>query len=131
MSRDAIHTTLAPSPTGAYSQAVVAGSFIFTAGVGPLDPASGQVVGETVEEQTHRVLASIREILAEAGATLADVVKTTVHLHDLNRDFSGFNLAYREFFADPYPVRTTVGSTLNGILVEIDVVAVKPDSLGS
>ena len=126
MSIQAVRTEKAPKPAGPYSQAIVAGPLIFTAGVGPIDPISGQVVGETVEEQTRHVLKSLEAILSEAGATFRDVVKTTVHLQNLSRDFAGFNRAYGEFFAEPYPVRTTVGSTLNGILVEIDMVALKP-----
>jgi len=122
----AVRTDQAPKPAGPYSHAVIAGPLIFTAGVGPIDPATGEVVGETVEEQTRRVLKSLQAILAEAGATLSDVVKTTVHLQHLSRDFPGFNRSYGEFFSEPYPVRTTVGSTLNGILVEIDVTAIKP-----
>lgn len=127
MSVQAVHTEKAPKPAGPYSQAIIVGPLIFTAGVGPIDPVSGRVVGETVGEQTRHVLKSLEAILAEAGATFRDVAKTTVHLHNLSRDFADFNHAYGEFFAEPYPVRTTVGSTLNRILVEIDMVAFKPD----
>lgn len=119
----AINTSKAPVPGGAYSQGIHAGSAFFTAGVGPIDPATGKVIGETIEEQTHHVMESLRAILAEAGLGFEHVVKTTVHLQNLTRDFAGFNRTYSEFFTEPYPVRTTVGSTLNGILVEIDLVA--------
>lgn len=123
MSLKSIHSPNAPKPVGPYSQAITTGPLIFTAGVGPLDPDTGAVVGSTVEEQTRHVLRCLSAILEAAGLTLGDVVKTTVHLQDLSRDFAGFNRVYGEFFSEPYPVRTTVGSTLNGILVEIDMVA--------
>jgi enamine deaminase RidA (YjgF/YER057c/UK114 family) len=79
-----------------------------------------------VGEQTRQVLRNVQAILAERGLTLDDCVKTTVHLADL-ADFAEFNEAYKEFFTEPYPVRTTVGSQLANILVEIDVVAALPE----
>lgn len=122
----AIHTSKAPAPGGAYSQALQAGPIVFTAGLGPIDPQSGRVVGETIEEQTRQVMLNLRAILEEAGLGFDSVVKTTVHLQHLDRDFAGFNQTYRSFLQPPYPVRTTVGSTLKGILVEIDLVALVP-----
>lgn len=123
MSSPAIRTDAAPAPVGAYSQARVAGPFVFTAGMGPLDPATGQVMGEDVATQTALVLDHLESILTAAGMGLDNVVKVTVHLQHLDRDFAEFNRVYRTRFGDPLPARTTVGSTLNGILVEIDVVA--------
>ena len=117
-----IQTTNAPSPGGAYSQALRVGDFVYTAGMGPWHPATKQVVGETIEEQTTQTLENIKAILTEAGLGMDAVVKTTVHLSDLSL-FSRFNETYTRFFPDPKPVRTTVGSILSGILVEIDVVA--------
>ncbi len=124
MTKSAISTAGAPQPAGPYSQGIVAGGFLYTAGFGPQDPATG-VVPEGVAEQTRQVLRNVSAVLAERGLTLEDCVKTTVHLADL-ADFAEFNEAYQEFFAPPYPVRTTVGSQLASILVEIDVVAVLP-----
>jgi len=120
----AVHTANAPQPGGPYSQAIAANGFLFTAGFGPQDPVTGQVA-PTVGEQTRQVLRNINAVLAERGVTLHDAVKTTVHLADL-ADFAEFNKAYQEFFAAPYPARTTVGSQLMGILVEIDVVVALP-----
>jgi 2-iminobutanoate/2-iminopropanoate deaminase len=91
--------------------------------MGPLDPATGQVMGEDVATQTALVLDHLESILTAAGMGLDNVVKVTVHLQHLDRDFAEFNRVYRTRFGDPLPARTTVGSTLNGILVEIDVVA--------
>lgn len=122
MMKQQIETPNAPAPGGAYSQALRVGNFVYTAGMGPWHPATKQVIGETIEEQTIHTLENIKAILAQAGLGMEDVVKTTVHLSDLSL-FSRFNETYARFFPDPKPVRTTVGSTLLGILVEIDVVA--------
>lgn len=121
----AISTHLAPPPGGCYSQAVEIGSLIFTAGLGPHDPATGGVVGATIEEQTARTLESIQAVLIEAGASLRDVVKVTAHLSDPERDFVGYDHVYQSYFQEPYPARTTVGSVLIGALIEVDVVAVR------
>ena len=124
MTKTAIRTTNAPQPAGPYSQGIVANGFLYTAGFGPQDPANG-AVPDDVAEQTRQVLRNVSAVLSEHGLSLNDCVKTTVHLADL-ADFAEFNEAYKEFFAEPYPVRTTVGSQLANILVEIDVVAVLP-----
>jgi 2-iminobutanoate/2-iminopropanoate deaminase len=118
----------APTPAGPYSHAVAANGFLYTAGFGPVDPASGRIVGDDVGEQTRQVLRNVGTVLAAAGLSFKDVVKSTVHLADVARDFAAFNAAYAEFFTDGYPVRTTVGSTLPNILVEIDVVAALPEA---
>ncbi|MFF2998686.1 RidA family protein [Streptomyces sp. NPDC057950] len=126
MRKEAVRTGAAPRPAGAYSQGVVAGGFLYTAGFGPQDPRTGRAP-EGVADQTRQVLGNVRAVLAERGLSLHDVVKVTVHLQELRRDFAEFDAAYRPFFTEPYPVRTTVGSDLMNILVEIDVVAVLPD----
>jgi 2-iminobutanoate/2-iminopropanoate deaminase len=115
-------TARAPKPVGAYSQGVLAGNFLFTAGQGPVDPDSGRVLGETVEEQTLATLTNILRIVEAAGGSVRDIVKVTAHLLDLD-DFAAYDRAYREFFGGWLPARTTVGSSLNGILVEIEAVA--------
>ena len=117
-----VQTSHAPTPVGPYSQALKAGDFVFVAGQGSIDPSTQKVIGETIEEQTTQTLLNIKAILEAAGAELADVVKVTVHLSDLAL-FSRFNAVYTGYFSDPKPVRTTVGSQLPGILVEIDVIA--------
>ena len=123
--KKAILTPNAPTPGGPYSQGIVVNGFLFTAGFRPQDPATGTMVDD-VAGQTRQVLKNIMAVLDAQGVSMNDVVKTTVHLQHLARDFPEFNVAYSEFFSEPYPVRTTVGSTLGGILVEIDVVAVLP-----
>jgi reactive intermediate/imine deaminase len=126
MTKRIVTTPNAPAPAGAYSQAIVVegnGKVVFAAGTLPLDPVTGKVSGETIEEQTEQVLRNIEAILKEAGASLTDVVKVTVHLDDVRR-FSGFNSVYEKFFSGPKPARTTVGSQLGlDVMVEIDVIA--------
>lgn len=112
-----------PPPAGAYSQVVTAGGLAWTAGFGPQNPDTGEVP-EGITAQTSQVLGNVRDALAGAGLTLADVVKVTTHLQHLKRDFAAYDAEYRTWFSEPYPVRTTVGSDLMDILVEIDVVAV-------
>ncbi|MEU5525162.1 Rid family hydrolase [Streptomyces sp. NPDC047860] len=126
MAKHEVRTEAAPQPAGAYSQGIAAGGFLYTAGFGPQNPKTGEVAA-TVGEQTAQVLRNIQAVLAEHGATLDDVVKSTVHLQHLKRDFAEYNAAYEAFFSKPYPVRTTVGSDLYDILVEIDVVAKLPE----
>ena len=116
-----IRTDRSPDPIGPYSQGLVVGNRIYVSGQGPLNPATGKTP-KTIEEQTRQVLTNISNILQAGDATMDHVVKSTVHLADLE-DFHAFNDVYREFFNAPYPVRTTVGSALLGILVEIDVIA--------
>ena len=123
--KQAMTVSNAPKPAGPYSHAVAANGFLFTAGFGPQDPVTGEVP-EGVGDQTRQVLRTIGAVLEESRLTFADVVKVTAHLQHLRRDFAAFNEAYLEFVPAPYPVRTTVGSDLYDILVEIDVVAVLP-----
>jgi reactive intermediate/imine deaminase len=118
-----IQTSRAPQPAGPYSQAIVVDSLIFVAGQVPLDPDTGQTP-QGVEAQTHQVLKNLRAILEAAGSDLSDVVKVTSHLANL-ADFDTYNGVYRQYFSEPYPARTTVGSQLLDILVEIDVIAHK------
>jgi 2-iminobutanoate/2-iminopropanoate deaminase len=116
-----IATARAPRPAGSYSQGVVANGFLYTAGFGPQDPDTG-AVAESVGDQTRQVLENVRAVVTEAGVSLDDVVKVTTHLQHLQRDFAEYDAVYQEFFTEPFPVRTTVGSDLMNILVEIDVV---------
>jgi len=111
-----------PPPAGAYSPGVRAGNLLFVSGQTPRDPASGQIVGSTVEEQTRITLANLERILRAGGATLANVVSVTVYLADEN-DWGTFDRIYRSVFSAPFPTRAVVGASLRGILVEISAVA--------
>jgi len=124
VSTKAIQTDQAPAAIGPYSQGVVANGLLFTAGQIALDPGTGQVVAGNVVAQTERVLANLGAILAAAGASWGDVVKTTVYLHDMN-DFPLVNEAYARILGDARPARSTVqvSALPRGVLVEIDAVA--------
>lgn len=128
--RQQISATEAPAPAGAYSQGIVVGGLLYTAGMGGHDPNAGAIVGQTVAEQTSQVTRNLTAVLGAHGLTFANVVKATAHLANLQYDFAEFNTAYAAFLEPPYPVRTTVGSELGpDMLVEIDMVAAagKPD----
>ena len=122
MSKQQISTNTGATPVGAYSQGLRVGDFLFVSGQGPLDPATGKIVGGTIEEQTARVLENIKAILEAGDATMTEVVKVSAHLSDLS-NFAAYNKVYASYFPDPKPTRTTVGSQLPGILVEIDAIA--------
>ena len=124
MPKQQISTQSGAAPIGAYSQGIRAGDFLFVSGQGPLDPATGQLILGTIEEQTARVLENIKVILEAGGATMADVVKVSAHLSDVEL-FERYNKVYATYFPDPKPTRTTVGSQLpaKGMLVEIDAIA--------
>lgn len=121
MPKQQITTTAGAPPAGAYSQGLRAGDFIFVSGQGPRNPVTGEM-GATIEEQTASTLENVKAILEAGGAAMADVVKVTAHLSDLAL-FERYNRVYATYFPDPKPTRTTVGSQLNGILVEIDAIA--------
>jgi reactive intermediate/imine deaminase len=117
-----IQASGAPTPGGSYSHGVVANGFLFTCGMGPVNPTTGKIVEGGVAEQTRQTLMNLQKVLDVNGAKFSDVVKVTAHLQDVNRDFAAYDAVYREFFSNPFPVRTTVGSDLINILVEIDFV---------
>ena len=121
-----ITTDKAPAAIGPYSQAVDCGSFLVTSGQVPFDPATGEFVPGGIAEQTRQVLANIREVLAAAGLTMDNVVKTTVFLQNMG-DFAAMNAVYAEFFTAKMPARMCyeVAALPMGALVEIDAVAVK------
>jgi 2-iminobutanoate/2-iminopropanoate deaminase len=120
-------TDRAPVPVGPYSQAIVAGDFVFCAGQIALDPASGELVGgDDIRAQTRRVLDSLAAILVESGSGLDRVTKTTVFLTDL-ADFSAMNEVYAERFGVNRPARSTVpvAALPRGAKVEIECIAVR------
>lgn len=127
MHREVIQTDLAPAPVGPYSQAIRASGLIFVAGQIPLDPATGQIVGEgDVAKQTEQVIANIVAILQAAGVTLEHVVKTTVFLADLH-DFAEMNAVYAKYFDEaiaPARACVEVARLPKDVRVEIDCIAV-------
>lgn len=121
-----IATNNAPAAIGPYSQAVQAGNMLFASGQLGLDPATGNFVKGGVKEQTEQAFKNIHAILAEAGLTIDNVVKTTVFLADM-ADFAVMNEVYAQQFTGTFPARSAVAvKTLpkNG-LVEIEIIAVK------
>jgi 2-iminobutanoate/2-iminopropanoate deaminase len=102
MEKKVVFTEKAPKPIGPYSQAIIAGNLIFTAGQIPIDPATNQVVQGDIKEQTRRVLENLRAILESVGATFDDVVKVTIYMKDLN-EFSAMNEVYSEYFKNSPP----------------------------
>ena len=126
MTAKRISSPVAPAPVGAYSQAIAVNGFLYTSGMAPTDPVTGDVVGEDISEQTNQMMQNLQRLLKVEALDFSDVVKATVHLQDVRRDFASFNNAYESYFTDGLPVRTTVGSTLLNILVEIDLVAAYP-----
>jgi 2-iminobutanoate/2-iminopropanoate deaminase len=124
--REAVTTDQAPRPLGPYSQAIVAGDFIFLAGQGPGRPGEAREA-ETlggVAEQTERTLANVRAVLEAAGSSLDKVVRCNVYLRDIG-DFAAMNAVYARAFREPYPARTTIqaGALPGGIAVEIECTA--------
>lgn len=116
-----------PQPAGPYSHIVTSNGLAYTAGFGPQDPQTGKIAGDTVYEQTQQVLNNVSAALQVVGADLSSIIKVNVYLQDIEHDFAEFNKAYADFFHDNYPVRTTVGASLSGILVEIDAIAELPE----
>ena len=118
-----IHTENAPKAIGPYSQAIKTGNLIFTSGQIPLLPETGEMVGKTVSEQTHRVCKNLANVLEATGSSLQKVIKTTCYLNDM-ADFGEFNEVYAEYFTGK-PARSCVAvkSLPKGALVEIEVIA--------
>ena len=119
-----IETSKAPGAIGPYSQGMVSGRLVFTSGQIPLDPKSGVIVGETIEEQSEQALKNLQAVLEAGGAALSTVVKTTCFLSDMS-DFAAFNAVYARFFTGDCPARSCVAvKTLpKGVKVEVEAIA--------
>ena len=118
-----IYTEKAPAAVGPYSQAVVINGMVYTSGQIALDPATGELVGETIEEQTEQVMKNLNAILEAAGTTPEKVVKTLCFLTDMN-DFAAFNAVYAKYFTEK-PARSCVGiqALPKGAICEVEVIA--------
>lgn len=125
MEKKVIKTDQAPAAIGPYEQGIVVGGFLFTSGQIALDPATGNFLAGSVEEETELVIKNLEAILTEAGLTLKDVVKVTVYLTDLG-DFGRVNQVYEKFFGDSKPARACVqvAALPKGAQVEMDAIAV-------
>ena len=124
MTRQAVSTTGAPAAIGPYSQGIAADGLVFCSGQLGLDPATGDLVEGGVEAQAERALKNLGAVLDAAGATFADVVKTTIFLVDIG-DFAAVNAVYATFMPEPPPARSTIGVAAlpKGGLVEIEAIA--------
>ena len=124
MSVNYLHTDNAPAAIGPYSQATIAGGFLFTAGQIPLDPVTMKVIDGDVVAQAERVLANLSAVLTQAGCGWSDVVRTTVFLHDM-ADFPRVNEVYAKALGDARPARSTVqvSALPRSVLIEIDAIA--------
>ena len=122
--RKIVFTEKAPGVVGPYSQAIVAGNMVFTAGQAGLDPMTMKLVEGGIEAQTQQVLMNLKNVLETAGSGMQYVVKTTVYLVDMN-DFAAMNAVYARFFPENPPARTTVAAAALplGARVEIELIA--------
>ena len=122
-----INTNKAPNPIGPYSQAVKAGDFIFCSGQVAFNPETGELVMDTIQEETHQVMKNIYAVLEEAGCEFKHVVKTTIFLSDMAL-FADVNEVYGSYFTDNFPARETVAvKTLpRNVNVEISVTVYNP-----
>ncbi len=118
-----ISTEKAPAAIGPYSQGIIAGGFLFASGQIPIDPATGEISGRTIEEQAEQAIKNAGAILAEAGADYANVVKTTCFLADME-DFAAFNRVYEKYFTEK-PARSCVAvkQLPKNVLCEVEVMA--------
>ena len=119
-----IQTNAAPAAIGPYSQAMISGSMVFSSGQIALNPASGQIEGTTIQEQTEQVIKNLKAVLEASGASLEKVVKTSCFLADMS-DFAAFNEVYAKYFTGK-PARSTVAVKQlprSNALVEVEVIA--------
>lgn len=121
-----ISTTNAPDAIGPYSQAIEKNGILFISGQIPIDPKTGQIIGNNIEQQAQQVLKNIIAILTEAGYAADDIVKTTCYLKDMNQ-FVEMNKVYATYFVDKAPARATieVSRLPKDVLIEIDAIAIK------
>jgi 2-iminobutanoate/2-iminopropanoate deaminase len=124
--RQAVSTDSAPAALGPYSQAIIAGGFVFCSGTAGIDPATG-AVAEGIEAQTEQALRNLDAILAAAGASLATLVKTTIFYQNVD-DFAAINAVYARYMPEPPPARSAPANVNlpRGLLISIDAIAVLP-----
>lgn len=121
-----INTANAPAPIGPYSQAIIAGDFVFVSGQVAINPANGALVMNTIKSETKQVMENIRSILVEAGIDFSNIVKTSIFLKDM-QDFAQVNEVYGSYFSEQFPARETiqVAGLPKNVNVEISVTAIK------
>ena len=124
-----IYTEKAPNAIGPYSQAIKVGNMVYTSGQIAINPETGKVEAADTEGQSRQVMKNLESVLAAAGCTFANVVKTTCFLKDVAKDFAAFNAIYAEALGDCKPARSCVGvaELPKGVLVEVEAIAVIED----
>lgn len=127
MNKEVVNTEKAPAALGPYSQAIKFGNLLFSSGQIPMDPETGEIVADDVENQTRQVLENVRAVLEEAGTSLDKVLKTTVFIKNMD-DFGKINDVYAEYFTENPPARSTVevARLPKDVQVEIEVIATLP-----
>ena len=123
MNKTPIHTEHAPAAIGTYSQAIQSGNLVFLSGQIPLDPATMEIVDGDFDARARRVFENLKAVTEAAGGSLAQIVKVTIYLTDLN-DFAAVNAAMADYFVEPYPARAAVGvaSLPKGVDVEAEAI---------
>ncbi len=121
-----ISTNQAPAAIGPYSQAIEAGNFIFTSGMIPIDPATGELVEGSAEKQAKQAFANLKNLIEAAGSSMEKVIKTVVFISDME-DFGKINAVYETFFTEPYPARSCVqvARLPKDVAIEVEAVAEK------
>jgi 2-iminobutanoate/2-iminopropanoate deaminase len=125
MEKKQIYTDLAPAAIGPYSQAIDLGELVFTSGQIPVDPATG-AVSDDIVEQAHQSLKNVKAVLEAAGSSMEKVVKTTVFIADMDQ-FGAINSVYEQYFTQPYPARSCVQAAKlpKGVGIEVEAIALK------
>jgi len=126
MDKQVINTTSAPAPIGPYNQAILSGNMLFISGQICIDPATGTLKNQDIQQETHQVMHNLRSILSAAEMNFSNVVKTTIFITDMNR-FSEINEVYGKYFDSEFPARETVqvSALPKFVNVEISMIAVK------
>lgn len=126
MDKQVINTASAPAPIGPYNQAILSGNMLFISGQICIDPASGTLKNQDIQQETHQVMHNLRSILAAAEMSFSNVVKTTIFITDMNR-FSEINEVYGKYFDSEFPARETVqvSALPKFVNVEISMIALK------
>jgi 2-iminobutanoate/2-iminopropanoate deaminase len=121
-----INTNNAPAPIGPYSQAIIAGNFVFVSGQVAINPPTGELVMDDIKTETKQVMENIKAILTEAGIDFSNIVKTSIFLKDM-QDFTQVNEVYGSYFKEQFPARETVqvAGLPKNVNVEISVTAIK------
>ncbi len=124
--KDIIKTDKAPAAIGPYSQAVEVNGMVYTSGVIPVDPATGEIAGSTAADQAEQVFSNLKNLIEASGTTMENIVKTVVFLKDME-DFAAVNGVYAKYFPQPYPARSCVevARLPKDVMLEVEAIAVK------